>query len=378
MKIAYISFSTIPSRVANSIHTMQMCNAWAELGHEITLIIPDIKTVEKVENLFEFYGVEKEFQIKRLFQPDFKGRSTFYGLAVGNALRKMKPDIVIGRSIQGCAISAEIGIPTVFDSHGPVMENIRIRRWIFRRMISRKSFKRMTVNSIALKQIYEGSSIFKGTGFDPSSIVVAFNGAKDFPLDEYAELPGDPNKARVGYFGHLYAGRGIELIMDIARRLPNVNFYLVGGEEKDITVWKNKDITDNLFFIGYKPFSEVYKFRNSCDILIAPYGRKVSPEGTKGDQSYYMNPIKIIEYMSSRKPIISTGLATVRELLNDRNSILTEVDDEKAWVEGIQRLSLDRKFASCLADHAYDDFSEHYSWKSRAKALIDGLSIIEN
>ena len=41
MKIVYISSSTIPSRAANSIHVMKMCQAFANNGYDVVLLAPD-------------------------------------------------------------------------------------------------------------------------------------------------------------------------------------------------------------------------------------------------------------------------------------------------------------------------------------------------
>jgi hypothetical protein len=43
MNILYISKSIIPSRSANSIHVMKMCQAFADNGHEVVLLAPDLK-----------------------------------------------------------------------------------------------------------------------------------------------------------------------------------------------------------------------------------------------------------------------------------------------------------------------------------------------
>ena len=47
MKILYISNSIIPSRTANSIHVMKMCQAFADNGHEVVLLAPDKKNKDK-------------------------------------------------------------------------------------------------------------------------------------------------------------------------------------------------------------------------------------------------------------------------------------------------------------------------------------------
>jgi hypothetical protein len=43
MKLAYLSNAKIPSREANSIHVMKMCQALGQLGHEVTLLTPDVR-----------------------------------------------------------------------------------------------------------------------------------------------------------------------------------------------------------------------------------------------------------------------------------------------------------------------------------------------
>ena len=58
MKILYISKSIIPSRTANSIHVMKMCQAFADNGHEVVLLAPDVKNhYEKdIEDIAAFYN----------------------------------------------------------------------------------------------------------------------------------------------------------------------------------------------------------------------------------------------------------------------------------------------------------------------------------
>ena len=63
MKILYVSNSKIPSRTANSIHVMKMCQAFSINGHNVILLAPDIKknNEKNVVDIYEFYGVKKNF-----------------------------------------------------------------------------------------------------------------------------------------------------------------------------------------------------------------------------------------------------------------------------------------------------------------------------
>ena len=69
MKIVYISNSIIPSRTANSIHVMKMCQAFADNGHEVLLLAPNYKEQNEkgINDVFDFYGVRNSFKIKKIY-----------------------------------------------------------------------------------------------------------------------------------------------------------------------------------------------------------------------------------------------------------------------------------------------------------------------
>ena len=79
MKILYISNSTIPSKTANSINVMKMCQAFSENNHEVTLLAPDKKNEyqKEVVNIYEYYGVKKKFSYKKTLVSRYKRRSFF-------------------------------------------------------------------------------------------------------------------------------------------------------------------------------------------------------------------------------------------------------------------------------------------------------------
>ena len=43
----------------------------------------------------------------------------------------------------------------------------------------------------------------------------------------------------IGYVGHLYKGRGIELILNMAKQRVELLFHIVGGLDEDIKYWKD-------------------------------------------------------------------------------------------------------------------------------------------
>ena len=56
------------------------------------------------------------------------------------------------------------------------------------------------------------------------------------------------NRISVGYVGQLFSGRGVELIFDLSKRIPDADFHIVGGFEKDINYWKIQTANQKILF----------------------------------------------------------------------------------------------------------------------------------
>lgn len=368
MKLVYAApfSSRFPSRDANSIHIMRMCEAFADLNHTVTLFIPARGASE--QDILDHYGVQPSFIIRQVSAPGIKGKSLWYSAKVYSAIKHLAVDRVVGRSTQVCALTARKGIPTVYDSHAPIWQESRPERLAYRTMLSAKGLVRMTTNSRALKTMYENANKVPHCG-----ITVASNASRPAPLDELpASWPGDPAKLQAGYIGHLYRGRGMELIVQCAEQLPEVDFHIIGGNEADITFWRSQVDLANVHLHGFVPPRQTHMFRNACDILLAPYRASgVQYAGGGGDQSAYMNPIKLFEYMASRKPIVCSDLPVLGDVLQHKhNAYLCRPDHTEDWVEAIQQLALNKNWRETLAEQAYADFLQHYTWQARAQKML--------
>ena len=75
--------------------------------------------------------------------------------------------------------------------------------------------------------------------------------------------------------------------------------------------------------------------------------------------------------MASKKPIIATNLPSIREvLINGENAILIKPNDPKALAEAMTKLKEDREYGRKMADRAYMDVREKYTWSMRTKHII--------
>ena len=301
MKILYISKSIIPSRTANSIHVMKMCQAFADNGHEVVLLAPNTKNrYEKgVEDVYEYYGVRKNFEIKKLWHPDIIGGAIIYTLSIFFYLLFNKNfNLVYGRFLHGCYVATFLRNRVIFESHESILDMKKIRYFVFKQLIKSKSFVKLTVISQALKNIY-----LKKNFLHNIEIQVAHDGADEVgDLNNKVKLFGKEENLKVGYVGHLYKGKGMEIIDSIAGKFnDDVDFHIIGGTERDIGIWKKQIKHKNIFFYGHISHKEVSYYIEALDVCLLPNQQIVRPHGAKNTKiniSGYTSPLKLFEYIS--------------------------------------------------------------------------------
>jgi glycosyltransferase involved in cell wall biosynthesis len=342
-----------------------MCQAFYELGNQITLITPIYPNTLK-EDIYSFYGIDKEIEIIRINRSFSKLGLIFFLFGVLIKLNRLKPDRVVGRCVYSCYLATLMGYEVVFDSHRPEWEGGKIYFYFFKKMMASKNLVKLALNSKALKQIYDENDFMNQFS---NKMIVANNGSRIFPLEQKIQLPGN-NKVKVGYVGHLYKGRGIDIILECSNTMRHLDFILIGGEKEDIDFWNNNSDNDNLYFLGFINPQLIYKYRNSFDILLAPYQNEVfTPAGF--NTVSFMNPIKILEYMSSNKPIIASRLPAIQDVLqNEVNGILVTSDDVKEWCTEIQRLIFSPELSQKISAQAHQDFLNNYTWMARAEKFL--------
>ena len=107
------------------------------------------------------------------------------------------------------------------------------------------------------------------------------------------------------------------------------------------------------------------------DVLIAPYQKKVTIQDGFNTEKW-MSPLKVFEYMNSRKPIICSNISVLREVLEDGNNcLLCEPDDINEWIQCLEDLKSDYALREKIAKNAASDLKNKFSWEVRAKKILD-------
>jgi glycosyltransferase involved in cell wall biosynthesis len=372
MKIVCWSSSSLPSQTANSVSVMKMASAYSSLGHDVTVIAKKGDSCTNGIELFEYYGVKKNFEIVRRTYPEVKLGWIVWGLLMLKIVVKTKPDLVFARDSFGALLSALIGFNVFFEVHSPPHGRDKI---IYNFLLHLNHVRRIVVISRALQDY-----LLKQYNIKENKIIVAPDAVDqswlDMSIDKVEsrrQLGYGEGDCVIGYSGSLYHGRGIELIMEIAKRHQLDKFIIIGGPDEErerfIIIAKSLGL-NNLQFIGYIPNSLLPKYLFSCDILLMPYQRKLETANKGPDTSKYMSPLKMFEYMAIGKPIIASNLEIIKEILvEERNSLLVEPDNISQWCNAIEKLKSDSNLALNLGENARDDVIR-FTWSERTKRIL--------
>ncbi len=371
MRILYLSLSYVPSRRASSVQVMKMCAALARQGHEVVLVVKTGPAAEaaKAADDFAFYGVEPSFRIEKLPRPARKGGGVVYAAAMAGRLAALRrwADLVYCRDPVGGAAASLLRMPVVFEAHG--LPGDRLQRAMWRRMTGSRGFVAMVAISDALRRDVRAEGLLP-EGID---CIVAHDAA-DVPVraPSAGRATGRPH---IGYVGNLYKGRGIELRLDVARRMPEADFDVVGGSDGDIARWKAASPPANVHFHGFFPHARLHELYDRFDLVLMPHSREgvVGASGAS-DISRWTSPMKMFEYMGSGVPMVASDLPVLQEVLrHGENALIARADDPDDWIEKIRALVADPPLRTRLAADAQPELNRHHTGEARARHVIDHL-----
>lgn len=378
MRVHYISPSVLPSRAANAVHVVMQCDALARAGTEITLYAKRQDPDEAfLPNLLEkAYGVDASgWRMVTHYSPVSRADNLRIAAnALSNIWRGHTPDVVLSRNLYAAYVLA------VLQRHPLIFETHQLEYGI-RKVMQRAIMSCPWVTTVVISQSLE-YHLTRHHGTPPSRPLVLHDAAPSgmrpvVPGERRGRLEGIVSdalgdwRAVCAYFGHLYAGRGIEIIEAMAKARPQILFLVFGGNETEVSQRRAANGLVNLRFAGHLPHTVARQAMVSADILLMPYQDSVSIGVKHHDTAAWMSPMKMFEYLAAGVPIISSDLPVLREVLkHGQNAMLVAAGDPTAWIAALDRLLSEPDLAMRLGRAGHADYLAHYTWDKRAKALL--------
>lgn len=187
---------------------------------------------------------------------------------------------------------------------------------------------------------------------------------ENFIRNEYF-LPSEfinDNKNKCIYVGAIESWFDLDLIYKSCLELKEINFYLIGPVKIDLGKLKS---LPNLFILGKKNYEEIPNYIYYSDVALIPF--KIN------ELTNSITPIKLFEYMSLGKEVVSTGFYEMTHIKSPAYLSYNSND----FIDNIKQ-AINNKDKNKQRNI---DFAKKCSWEYRfncARQIIDGKSYNEN
>ena len=381
MKLIYISNTRIPSEKANTSQSFFMCEAFSDNFEEVVFFFPNRKNsdmISKIEDPFNYYSVKKSFKLIKILCYDFVFiikysakvwfiiQSISFGLySLLKVLTYNREYIIFTRdsiNIRLFSFAKKIGLlknDVYFEMHEfnkkliPYLNNIN-------GVITQSKFNAdlLIKNNIKnILQVNNGVKIETFKKIEKSKAKQLLNFEEDVEYITY-----------VGRFNTMGNEKGIPEIIESLKYIDSskVKLLCVGGPldnvDKYYKIADNFGIDkDRLIFIDRRPVGELYKYISASSVLLMPFPYTEH-------YAYFMSPLKMFEYMASKRPIVASRLPSIEEVLKDKhNAILCEPDNPEDLANKI-KWCLEND-TSNLVNQAFSDV-QNYTWDKRANDIV--------
>jgi glycosyltransferase involved in cell wall biosynthesis len=109
-------------------------------------------------------------------------------------------------------------------------------------------------------------------------------------------------------------------------------------------------------------------WQRSADVLVLPNTAK------EKISAYYTSPMKLFEYMASKKPIVASDIPSIKEIVSEENVFFVLPDDSAKLALGIKSVFLDDALAEKRAIKSFEDVRSH-TWQNRAERIINFMNL---
>jgi len=119
--------------------------------------------------------------------------------------------------------------------------------------------------------------------------------------------------------------------------------------------------------IGEVSQPELALYQKASDALIMYFPDKLH-------YREFMSPMKMFEYMASNRPIITSDLPSVRDVLNEQNAFFVPPQKPSVLAHAIKSILSDPVEAERRANLAYKKVTQEYTWAKKAERVHMFLS----
>ncbi|MCK4785078.1 MAG: glycosyltransferase family 4 protein [Desulfobacteraceae bacterium] len=372
LNIIYVAPYNLSQPSAPAINVLEMCNAFSKKKCDTSLCVP--KSGKDKDSLFQYYGVDHPFEIIEIDLPKIfrhhkmPGQKAVFAILASQKLRKMKNHLIYTRTPWIFFIMSVLYKQRCFfEAHQ--FRYVRFMQSSFYRSLVKLSVVFgngviVCISKTLMKQ-------WEKYGINRERLFVAHDAVNTKKFHNLfskqqarKQLHMKPEIPLVVYTGSLLPGKGVDVLIKSANRLPRTSFVIVGGKQEQIATLSKLVQHGNVIFTGQVHPAQMPLYQAAADVLVLP--------NTKGSViDDVTSPMKLFEYMASNRPIVATDVPSIMEILvNNHNALISQSGNNFQLSQNIDMLLKNPSLSKLLASNAFQ-ILDKYTWDSRAGFLTE-------
>ena len=179
------------------------------------------------------------------------------------------------------------------------------------------------------------------------------------------------NKKVIMYTGRISVLHGVfdlvKAMEIINKEIEDVALVIVGnGRTGPMKEYVKKNKIKNVIFTGRFSHEKIPDHHSIADVLVIPHPSRIDSE--------LQFPSKLLGYLASGKPIVSSNLKAIADVVGD-NAILVEPENPQAFAEGILKLLNNEELAKRMGENG-KKIVRNYSWEESAKKTYEAYKYL--
>jgi glycosyltransferase involved in cell wall biosynthesis len=196
----------------------------------------------------------------------------------------------------------------------------------------------------------------------PSSVDAAHFHQARGDLPEPPEMAQIPHP-RVGFIGVIDERMDIDLLGEVAQRLPQVHFVMVGPVVKIDPA--SLPQSANLHYLGGRSYTELPAYLSHWDAAILPFALN---ESTR-----YISPTKTPEYLAAGKAVVSTPIRDVVRPYGEQDLVQIAGDADTFAEATMRALTEDQTERGLRADKLISGMSWDGTWRKMEELISKAI-----
>lgn len=169
---------------------------------------------------------------------------------------------------------------------------------------------------------------------------------------------------RIFYFGGLSSDRGIEYLMELAKKMPSVELIIAGNGQARNEVVNHSRKFSNVKYLGWITYDEILNYISISDampILYAPISMN----------NKLATPNKLFLAMAFGKPVIVyKGTLTEYMVKKENVGVSIHYGHVQELIDAINKLISNSTLYKTLSENGRKAFEAKYNWENMGKRLL--------